>query len=466
MHRFLRPCVALVCINWLLFSASQQVETPANQVETSNQAQKPVRVNATTGRNLIPPGYVFQPNIPHDLVTENLGAIGNQPFVDNLAWQSFIALNWPVPEHITQRGVPDRQNLIGGFVDTGEGGKKVSPTGPTVWETFKNAFDIYLNPPTQPTSFDTPPIVPAECGNMAGVNVLYEYLQAFTGAPLIDQNGEKVWYQVNLNRVYFDYVVDHKYYDSRNQKGAKIEFPESSNTTANPATVRIKAAWKVMGGPNSKQPDNKSRFYTSQAILYDPVTKTCRSELMGLVGLHIVIKTELLPQWMWATFEQVDNAPDQDSGPQQGVTYNFYDPNCKDCPVNTPPAPDSTTPTQVMRVVPVSSFAPNQVFQEALKSLRKDNVWQYYELVDAQWGASAEPLGVPNQPKYLANTTMETYLQEPVDDPSAPHGCINCHGTYAGDTDLDFQLKRAYPHEKTFAQRFLVSRTSLKPEDR
>ena len=53
----------------------------------------------------------------------------------------------------------------------------------------------------------------------------------------------------------------------------------------------------------------------------------------------------------------------------------------------------------------------NNLYQAALRTLRPDNVWQYYVLVDAQWGASAKPLGVPNQPKWLANTTLETYLQ-------------------------------------------------------
>ena len=113
-----------------------------------------------------------------------------------------------------------------------------------------------------------------------------------------------------------------------------------------------------------------------------------------------------------------------------------------------PPGAGDQTPTQVVRVVPVDSAAAgtNSLYQAALHGLRPDNVWQYYELVDAQWGATATPLGVPNQPKYLANTTLETYLQE-TSDPEKDkfHGCINCHGAFAGSTDLDFQLTNAYP---------------------
>jgi hypothetical protein len=167
---------------------------------------------------------------------------------------------------------------------------------------------------------------------------------------------------------------------------------------------------------------------------------------MGLVGLHIVMKTAQLPQWLWATFEHVDNAPDQAGGAQPGKTYNFFDPSCTNCPVNTPPGKDDQTPTQVMRVIPVGNGAPQatQTYWQALKQLRPDNVWLNYMLVDAQWGQTATPLGTPNQPAFLANTTLETYVQAP----QQPDGCINCHGRFAGKGDLDFQVLNAYPHAK------------------
>jgi len=160
------------------------------------------------------------------------------------------------------------------------------------------------------------------------------------------------------------------------------------------------------------------------------------------VGLHIVMKTAQLPQWLWATFEHEDNAPDKATGPVTGKQYNFFNLNCPSCPINQPPAEGDMTPTQVMRLVPLNSTATstNGIYQTALATLRTDNVWKNYELIDAQWGASATPIGVPNQPKFLANITMETYLQSEQE----PHGCINCHG-FAAKTDLDFQLTHAYP---------------------
>jgi hypothetical protein len=434
---------------------------------------------APNGRQYTPPFYVFSPNVPNDIVTHDVGAIGFQPFVDILAWDSFIALNWPVPAQLTQRGVPDQQNLIGGFKTSGGegGGGTTLPTGPTVWETYKDTADIFLNPPVHPTSFDAPEIIPPACLQLAASNraaarrtmtqtakvsdVLQDFKQAFTLQPLIDQNGEKVWYEVKVNRAYYDYVVKNGFYNSKNQTG-KISFPSSSNTTNTVPAIKIKAAWKIMGGPGSKQPDDPTKFYTTVALVYDPETGKCTARTVGLVGLHIVMKTALLPQWSWATFEHVNNAPDQ-SGAVSGVQYNFYNPNCPSCPINTPPPKSApNTPTQVMRLVPVAmeANAPNMAYQTALKMLRADNVWQNYMLVDDQWSGTATPVGVPSQPKYLANSTLETYLQQPVNT-TPPHGCINCHGKYAGTKDLDFQLFKAYPHTPNLVRNILQAHGDL-----
>lgn len=425
------------------------------------------------GRQYTPPNYVFSPDVPKDLVVHDVGAIGFQPFVDILAWDTFVAMNWPVPNPIVERGVPDPQNVIGGLVSGGgEGGKpSVMHSGPTVWETYKDTNDIYLPSAARPTSFDTPESVPPACKPLAAANraaakrtliltskfgEIVSSVKQADGNRLVDQNGSNVWYEVKLNRVYYDYVVSNGFYNSNNQKGKTISFPASSNNRSRDATIKVKAAWKVMGLLGSKQPDDPTKFYTTDALVLDPVTGKCSKQLLGLVGLHIVSKTAQLPQWMWATFEHVDNVPDQ-NGRIAGKRYNFFNSNCPSCPVNQPPATGSMTPTQVVRVVPVNNVAAsnNALYQAALRTLRADNVWQYYQLVDAQWGASPTPIGEPNQPKFLANTTQETYLQEQRE----PHGCINCHG-FAKATDLDFQLTHAYPrppsHKKLHESIFKV----------
>ena len=202
-----------------------------------------------------------------------------------------------------------------------------------------------------------------------------------------------------------------------------------------------------MGPSGSKQPDDPTKFYTTQALVLDQDTGNCSQQQLGLVGLHITMKTHMFPQWVWATFEHVANAPDQTTGPQPNMTYNFYSAACANCAVNTPPSKaQPQVPTQVMRVVPSDGQAAqkNALYQAAFKTLRADNVWQNYMLVDAQWGGKTESPSTPNQPQFLANTTLETYLQAATN----PNGCINCHGAFAAKTDFDFQLTNAYPHSK------------------
>lgn len=414
-----------------------------------------------TMAQLIPPYYVFNPNIPSDIVTISLGASATQPFVDNLGWNSFVAVNWPAPQTIVERGAPDRQNLIGGLKYGSESKSVVMPTGPVVWETFKSTDDIFLSSGQKPSSFDAPTIIPAACkaivakdpgagqhvlSNTAqATSVLAETAQAFTEKPLIDQNGKKVWYEVRVNRAYYDYVVANGFYNSKNQSGKTINFPSAGNTNLQAPVVKVKAAWKVMGAG-----DDKSKFYTTNALLYDKTKNSCIEQQVGLVGLHVVQKTQQFQQWAWATFEQVNNAPTQGEPPKE-AHYNFNNPTCPEtqCKPNTYPSSALNGATQVVREVPIGSAAAsvNTAFQTALKTLRSDNVWQYYMLVDAQWGPlNPPPLGTPAQPRYLANTTMETYLQAPVDDAGSPHGCINCHGGFAGKKDLDFQLFKAAPH--------------------
>jgi hypothetical protein len=446
-----------------IFAATVFTAAALALVAAEAQAPRPATPAASPtvkGRQFKPPYYVFEPSLPPDIVVSDVGAIGFQPYVDNLAWDAFVALNWPAPQQITERGVPDQQNVIGGFKQGGEGGGSTMPVGPVVWETYKDTHDIYLDPPTKLSPFDAAQAIPAACAtaataanmNPAAVRVLsmtskfdnvLRGTEQSDGNRLVDQNGHNVWYEVKLNRAYYDFVVSNEYYNSANQQGKTIVFPSSSNTTSTVPPVKVKAAWKVMGDPGSRQPDDPKKFYTTTALVLEP-NGECRPRVLGLVGLHIVMKTTLLPQWLWATFEHVDNAPDQATGPTPRKKYNFFNSQCAGCRFNQPPSKERPDfPTQVVRVTPVNSVAvgANGAFQAALKSLRPDNVWQNYMLVDAQWAGSRTNIGVPSQPKFLANTVLETYMQAQQE----PYGCINCHGKYAASTDLDFQLTNAYP---------------------
>ena len=132
----------------------------------------------------------------------------------------------------------------------------------------------------------------------------------------------------------------------------------------------VKAAWKILDGN-----DDFNRFHRVSAYVFDAaggafgqeptVVESCRVETLGLVGFHIVHRTESAPQWVWSTFEHVDNAPwyyDFASGTPAG-TYSFFEPaSCParegepacafnqmpDHPWN--PGRDDLTPTTVIRL--------------------------------------------------------------------------------------------------------------------
>ncbi len=191
----------------------------------------------------------------------------------------------------------------------------------------------------------------------------------------------------------------------------------------------------------------------------DPnTTPPCLPETLGLVGFHVVHKTESRLQWIWTSFEHVDNVPEQreaEAGPLPH-RYNFFDRSCSmdKCPLNqTPPWPWEPDParelkfhgsfnSQIARVTSLTdaTVAINTAFQAILEG----TVWQNYLLISTQWPSDFEcaALRVRNTintdfqkqpdmtcapaPTFLANSTLETYSQGDV--PLASSSCIACHG--------------------------------------
>jgi len=191
----------------------------------------------------------------------------------------------------------------------------------------------------------------------------------------------------------------------------------------------------------------------------------CLRKTLGLVGFHVGHKTKSRLQWIWTSFEHVDNVPEDKeiASGKLKPSYSFYDLKCavEKCPVNqTPPRPwdptyvnglkfhDSTFKSQITRVIPLTEDTRdiNGRFQDVLG----DTVWKNYMLLSTQW-PSAFPCGSltvkaprPVQPDpdtdfekqpdmtcapaptYLANSTLETYSQGNI--PLASSSCMACHG--------------------------------------
>jgi hypothetical protein len=203
-------------------------------------------------------------------------------------------------------------------------------------------------------------------------------------------------------------------------------------------------------------PTTRKRYYVTRAQVYDPPSHKCILQDVALVGLHIVIKTRNRPQWIWSTFEHVDNVPPQGaSTPPPNVTYSFNNPRQPQTliPANRPPPvtphnfevnPD---PMQVVRKWLIDSeiIRMNGNYkQEISKQEINGTVWQNYMLVLTQWPLRTSPERptnngepFPNGYTNLANTTMETYFQDSKDGqfPS----CMACHA-YSNHYGRDFVM--------------------------
>lgn len=342
--------------------------------------------------------------MPADFTTQSQAA------ADTFSWKSFIAMNWPAD---TSTCAPDTSKNI------------LTGGGPLVWETYLTTDQVFVTSPQQPatwcsngTSASTLqhlPVKVQELVRKTGIQrVLHltsksptspEGLDQASGGPLVDQNGRFARYEVRMNYDEYNYIMQHDLWSKSGQQkfvkaGNKFNFP-----TGPVGAMEFKAAWKVMG-----KGDDPSRFYTIKAIVYndsegDP-SPGANPVTLGLVGLHIAHKTATQGNWVWSTFEQVDN-----------LTKSFFNPACDTCAANKPISgpevelkPDGTPihiPTQVTRINAVddSLVTPiNTYFQDLLKG----SVWTNYQLISTQW-LFFEHL----TPKYLANSVQETYLQGP-----------------------------------------------------
>lgn len=328
------------------------------------------------------------------------------------SWQLFVALNWPAKAD--DRGVPDCSKAFGSSSDT-------------VWRSYKFVDEVFLPGARNPGPWNsTPPGVvltnTAKASKVVQASGVLASVMQPVGGWLIDQHGNPTYYQIAIDKTSYDYVVANDLYNADVANEAKdLDFPWGA--------LEIKASWRILTGV-----DDKSRYLHTTATVetYDADGKTqgTTQATIGLVGLHVLNKPRGFPQWIWSTFEQVDNV----TAPPNGKA-SYFDPDAPAPDVNKSPCagnrspctprPGRTfqTPDPLTRVTPVpaETVAVNTDAQAALAG----TFGQFYELVDTQWPTDPDdpgnPLGTP-QPNILANTTMESYIQ-----PTS--SCMACHST-------------------------------------
>lgn len=416
----------------------------------------------------------FSPDIPVDVDPKLQEKLIKQKDIfalneayNRYSWQAFMAINWPVSKDgtakskFTDKGDPSWLGWKEAFQVYRADGQKPAPWGAPRTESglkinekilSNNNARILLSSktPTHPDNF----------------NIDDETDQAFAG-ELFDQNGNVVVYEVLMNQIEFDYVVENELYNLNGQlnfssTGAIADFPAGDYVNQYLGAVEIKFAWKHL-----EDTDKKERYFQNEAYIYNKDSTLVKNHF-GLIGMHISQKTPTGKQWVWSTFEHIDNLDQNVIIDKNGSTTVIHptltDPNCEICPVNVDAtnrnskgiantythksskhsdywnitndpnnyyANSAVMKTQAKRMIdiPVRVKRINSMMQDYFKEL--GSVWQYYQLIDTQYPVDQNIVpGISTKTEYhlpesiinksggkpniafLTNITMETFFQK------------------------------------------------------
>lgn len=415
-----------------------------------------------------------------DALLKNKDVLGAQRLFDEVSWQAFLALNWPAKDN----GEPDpsktlddtaapRTWLFWRPADT-----IFLPQGarPAEWKTEKAAMELFRGKAAWRQHENGPPNPNAN-----------ETFQAFSG-PLVDQNGKWVRYQVLVNGEEFAYILNNELYSldgqakfsqtTSDKSDGTLEFPSNDPGKGTHGAIEIKLAWKEL----SPQEVASKRFFATDVQVKRVKSKAELEKLKktevietvkaGLVGMHIAMHTKSSPEWIWSTFEQIDNVRPHAGDGKTVINPSFASPKVGGCPdgkpnnavvnvlakhngylgpndtvpveradksANTWIESKTTTPVQVCRVsVPEQGQlnpldgklgAVAQKLNGEVQALLPNSVFKYYELIDTQWpirpnapafagGEKTAPESITHKtpgdvvPVFLVNSIMETFFQK------------------------------------------------------
>lgn len=407
------------------------------------------------------------------------------------AWLTFIQLNWKADP--AKPGYPDPNAAPSSFGTPGD-------TSPTVWESYLEAANVFGG--TAPLKGLWQAKRPAKSlartskfGNLD----LSSITQAGSGNHwLTNQRGDVTYYEILMNQDEFEFISQNQLTTAAGQlacaqqPGQKINGSQRGgfNMPSGPqdgwddtdckgqvvpgsygqgvGAIEIKAAWTPLPADGSLN----YRYKTAIAEVRDPATNSMRQVTVGLVGLHIIRKRFPKLPWIWATFEHIDNTPDEGgpngfSPPQLPPNANqrpspgftFFNPTCNPqtdkaygCVHNAPPTPcllgtdpakcqRYNAPMQITRINPVGASA-NSVTAYAWSLLPANSVFNYYRLINVQWPTGPLaipppgqrlplPMGAPmpsgkagGPGQIVSNTTMESFQQK-------SNSCMDCHANFA-----------------------------------
>lgn len=434
-----------------------------------------------------PPPIKILPKPPQDLPTRT----ASQTDLAVFAWQEFLALNWKAavdaqhpPSPTNQRGTPDM---------TWSHSKPVPKyPNPLVWQTYAQTTELRPNSPlTIPWanlglpkySYATVPVP----GN--GAFNLWNNLDEDNEIGSCDIYGQYanqkspkdlVLFQVKVNRDDYEYIrttfgatqnigppatppnapcpngallcqaaantvsniktPPYAYYPNATSTckcpNSAICLPcgvlPAPNVAGVEGTIEVKSAWRRL-----LPTENASRFYTTKAIYYDVNSNkqiAYYNDTFALVGMHIIHKTTNFPDFVFATFEQVDVE-------KSGSDYVLLVQGASMPTETGPPVPIQRQTTQTNRTqlhpVPAPLDAVTKQIRAQLVAMNPSSVWQYYRLTGV-YGPSTD---VPSNPTGSA--------------PNATQNCINNQDpTLATNTNPNYYMANFMVESDPFLNNF------------
>jgi hypothetical protein len=478
-----RYMVLAIAAAALLSGCKQTAESPATPPTTTSAATETTATQPATGTFPSIPPVVISSNIPTTVpIPANAPSTATpeqlRPYFDWFSWQSFIALNWPAGS--TGRGNPQTPDAPSTFA-------AMTNSTPVTWSTYKANWELYDQYDKRPTVWNdySAPYAPSVCPQAQptdkqllmvtkGDTELQDISEAFS-FPLVDQQNNFVFYEVRYNQAYYDFVrgADNTpaswLYLSQNLPTDYTQVSLPPNTASSSDAIMLKAAWRNLSGMQSTM---RNRYYQVNAWVYNSQSQQCTQQLMGLVGFHIAQKTKEFPQWIWSTFEQVDNVPPKvDNVPSSFNNGTDNPPTGTQGFANRPTyntagqLPPTSPPTQVNRLNPIpttpagaSTVDVNDAFHNALP---QNSPWRYYQLIVTQWptnpttykppanrGVYPEGSGSPFPVNGAINVALETYFQSAqLTTGSFGNSCMSCHYNAGGGLrDFSWGFARR-PHQ-------------------
>jgi len=282
---------------------------------------------------------------------------------DEYAWRLFVAVNWPA-------------DCVAGIADVS------APFGadrPTVWETWANTADIFLDHGADPgpwrrqtSSRNTSDRSRFEAMSLKDLpNLQHVVAGRMVPFPNPEATARRLT-EIRMNRAAFEYIRDNELYNLDGQlkllaQHRTVNFPA--------ATTEVKAKWRPIADAD------KARYHTTEVREPDGTTR-----LYGLTALHLVTKD--LPNWFWATFEHVDNPSLTDAEGWLLPSADHF--ACE---------PAHAACNRVPEGIGLAG-----------------TVWQFYRLR----GALTQYVDAAGQPLRLANSELEAGFQ-------LSASCITCH---------------------------------------